>query len=238
MRKRKRNRRRKRGAAQPVRRKAPAFWVRHKGLLLWISAPAFVLALITLVYRYVSGGVRVEFSKSLEFGYEFAILNTGLFDQLIEQFHIISPTTLKGQTAIARTTQDVLATIDNGKVVLPGGNTIFSPVGDFRELDGVVISANSKVPFRLPPLTDRSWIQITAILLDIEYSTISQNLFLRQIDKVLRATGISSHNKRISFLFAYDYWMPVQAETVQDAISIVCREDMNMTLQQKSKLCR
>jgi hypothetical protein len=186
----------------------------------------------------VSGGVRVEFAKSLEHGYEFAILNNGPSDQLIEQFRIVSPTTQRGQKIIGRITKDVYATVDNGEVVLPGGNSWFLPAGDFRELDGVVIPANSKVPFRLPLLVDRSWIQIIAILLDIEYSTISQNLLLREVEKVLRAIGISSYNKRISFLVAYDYWMPVNAETVQDAINIVCREDMNMTLQQKSNLCR
>ena len=102
--------------------------------------------------------------------------------------------------------------------------TDFGLIGDFRELDGVPIKANSKTNFRVPPLNDRSWFQVTAALLDIEYSTTSKNLALRKIEKGLRHIGMADYKKRVSFLVIHDYWMPVKAETVQDAITLVCRE--------------
>jgi hypothetical protein len=220
--KRKRNRQRQKKVSQPTRTKDSTGWERLKGLWLWLRTPTFVVAGIALVYSYMSGGVQVEFSRSLESGYEFSIRNDGPSDQLIERFRIVSPTTPWGQFLLARTTKEVVATVDNGNVVLPGGNHWYMPVGDFRELDGVLIKANSKSSVRLPPLNDRSWFQVTAALLDIEYSTTLKNLALREIEKGLRYIGMADYKKRVSFLVIHDYWMPVKAETVQDAITLVC----------------
>ncbi len=177
----------------------------------------------------------VEFSKPLQSGYEFTLQNDGLFDRVIERFHIASPRTPWGQFLLARTTKEVVATVDNGNIILPGGNRFYMPIGEFRELDGVIIKANSKIPFRLPPLNDRSWYQITAALLDMEYSTASRNLVFRKIEKGLSRLGMINHQERISFLVFDGYWMPVKAETVQDAITLKCREDADM---QKSDLCK
>jgi hypothetical protein len=93
----------------------------------------------------------------------------------------------------------VVATVDNGTVVLPGGNHWYMPISDFRELDGVIIKANSKISFRLPPLNDRSWYESTAALLDVEYSTTSNNLALRKIEKGLSHLCIANYQERISF---------------------------------------
>ena len=95
----------------------------------------------------MNGGVHVEFSKSLESGYEFSLRNNGPSDQLIERFRVVSPTIPWWQFLLARTTKEVVATVDNGNVVLPGGNRFYMPIGDFRELDGVLIKANSKTTF-------------------------------------------------------------------------------------------
>jgi tetratricopeptide (TPR) repeat protein len=233
--KRKRNRQRQKKVSRPARTKDGTKGGRFKAFLIWLSAPAFILAVGGFVYRYVNADVQVEFSKSLESGYEFAIRNDSPSDQLIERFRVVSPTAPWGQFLLARTTKDVVATVDNGNVVLPGGNRFYMPIGDFRELDGVPIKANSKTNFRLPPLNDRSWFQITAALLDIEYSTTSENLALRKIEKGLSRLGIANYQKRISFLVIHDYWMPVKAETVQDAITLVCREDADL---RKSELCK
>jgi hypothetical protein len=194
--KRKRNRQRQKKVSQPPRTKEPSGWTRVKRFFVYLSAPAFVVASIALVYKYVNADVQVEFSKSLESGYEFVLRNDGPFDQLIERFHIVSPTTPWGQFLLMRTTKEVVATIDNGQVVLPGGNHWYMPIGDFRELDGVHIKANSKTNFRVPPLNDRSWFLVTAALLDIEYSTTSKNLALRKIEEGLRHIGMADYKKK------------------------------------------
>jgi hypothetical protein len=101
------------------------------------------------------------------------------------------------------------------------------PAESFRELDGIIIEANSKIPFRLPPLVDRSWLEVKAQLVDIEYSTIPQNSLIREIEKGLSVIGIVEHKKRLNFLVMDNHWIPVKAETGQDAITLACREEVN-----------
>ena len=234
--KRKRNPRQRKKVSQPTRTKENTGWERLKTFEFGFTGePRPFYHRNRCFVSYMSGGVQVEFSRSLESGYEFSIRNDSPSDQLIERFRVVLPTTPWEQFLLGRTTKDVVATVDNGNVVLPGGNHWYMPIGDFRELDGVLIKANSKRNFRLPPLNDRSWFQVTAALLDIKYSTTSKNLTLRKIEKGLSRLGIANYQKRISFLVIHDYWTPVKAETVQDAITLVCREDADL---QKSELCK
>ncbi len=197
-------------------------WSRIKGLILWLGAAGFLVLLATEAYKYFEADVRLEFSKALSSGYEFILHNDSPADQVVEKFRVLLPT--KEQDMIYKITKDIHASIDKNGVEFPGG-PFHMPAYEFKELDGQVVKGNSKIQFRLPPLADRSWLEPQAILLNIEYSTISQNHILQQIDKLIRNIGIKEKKVTIEYLVLNNYWTPVKAGNLRDAITQFCREE-------------
>jgi hypothetical protein len=99
---------------------------------------------------------------------------------------------------------------------------LFSRTTEFRELDGKDLSAGSTMKFRIPPLADSTWVQPEATLVNIEYSVISKNPALNTVEVILRLVGLSSGNKKASFLVLNNYWTPVQPGSIQSAITQAC----------------
>ncbi|WP_435626335.1 hypothetical protein [Candidatus Ferrigenium straubiae] len=158
--------------------------------------------------------------------------NVGPSDRVIEKFRVKPPL---GQQVIYKITQDIYAKFENGKVVLPGGPDTYIPAAEFKELNGQVISAKSQLKFRLPPLSDRSWLEPEAALIRIEYSSVQKNQALRAIEKALRALSIKESSATVDFLVLQNYWTPVKSGVLKDAIDQACRENSSVA---KFEVCR
>lgn len=199
----------------------------------WLGSTGLILAALTAWFTYLARDVELGFSKNLTLGYELQLKNTGPADQVVEKFRVLPPT---GQQVIYKITEDVSGTFHpDGTVSLPGGNKMYVPAAEFKELDGKEIPAQSTLKFRVPPLADRSWVQPEAALVDIEYFVISKNPFLYRVESALRLVGLSSGQKKASFLVINNYWSPVQPGSIKSAIAQACREDAMIA---KLSVCR
>lgn len=197
-------------------------WSRFKGLILWLGSAGFLVLFATTAYKYLDGDVRLEFSKALSSGYEFILHNNGPADQVVEEFRVLVPT--KKQDVIYKLTEGIYASVDENGIELPGG-PVYMPAAEFKEIDGQVIKGNSKIQFRLPPLADRLWLQPVAVLLNIEYTTISRNQILQKIEKLARNIGFKEKKVTVGFLVLNNYWTPVRVGNLQDAITQACRDN-------------
>jgi hypothetical protein len=216
---------------QPVVTK-PASFNAAKRLWLWLGGSGFLLAATGASFDYIHGELQLSYSQALGSAYELVISNTGPSDRVIEKFRVKPPL---GQQVIYKITQDIYANVENGKVILPGGPDTYVPAVEFKELDGQTISAKSQVKFRLPPLSDRSWLEPEAALIKIEYSSAPKNSTLRIIEEILRTASLKQPNTTADFLVLHNYWTPVKSGVLKDAISQACRENSSVA---KFEVCR
>lgn len=216
---------------QPVVAKPAPFGVATK-LWLWLGASGFLLAATGASFDYINGELQLSYSQALGSAYELVMSNTGPSDRVIEEFRVKPPL---GQQVIYKITQDVYANVENGEVVLPGGPDTYVPAAEFKELDGQTISAKSQIKFRLPPLSDRSWLEPEAALVKIEYSSVPKNVTLRMIEGILRAASLKQPSTTAEFLVLHNYWTPVKSGVLKDAISQACRENSTVA---KFEVCR
>lgn len=201
--------------------KAPQFGVAKK-LWLWLGASGFLLAGVSAIYDYINGELQVSYSQPLGSAYELVISNTGSSDRVIERFRVKPPL---DQEVIYKVTQDIYADVENGRIVLPGGNGSYVPAAEFKELDGHTISAKSQMKFRLPPLSDKSWLEPEAAIVNIEYSSYPKNRILGIIEKSLVSISLKNSDNTAGFLVLQNYWTPVKSGVLKDAISQACREN-------------
>lgn len=203
-----------------------------KKVWLWLGASGFLLAATGASFDYINGELQLSYSQALGSAYELVMSNTGPSDRVIEKFRVKPP---HGQQVIYKITQDIYANVENGQVILPGGPDTYVPAAEFKELDGQTISGKSQLKFRLPPLSDRSWLEPEAALVKIEYSSVPKNEALRIVEKVLRAVSLKQPDTTSDFLVLHNYWTPVKSGVLKDAISQACRENSSVA---KFEVCR
>lgn len=208
-------------------------------ILLWIKkyfaigVSGFFIVTLSFIYDFLKSDVQIYFDRSIPNGYEFNFKNTKPSDQQIISFRVLPP--IK-QEVIYEVIDNIYSTINkDGSVSIPGGPNIFVPAAEFKELDGVVLPSKSQYTFRLPPLSDRSWLEIKAALIDIEFSTVSNNYLLNKIEELAYTLKIIDLKKRVSFLVVNNYWTQVKTGSLNDAISQACRESSSLS---KISICK
>lgn len=186
-----------------------------------------VLALLLAgAYQYIEGSVSLEFVQALGRGYEFQIKNATPADKTITRFRVVAP---PHQHLIYRITQDTYAHQDpDGKVVLPGGNLSYIPAVEYKELDGRRVLANSDIKFRVPPLSDRPWMEPDAAIFSIRYDIESSNPMLSSLERVLNKTGLRSDEMTIKYLVVDNYWIPTNSDSPAEAIRVFCRDNEDL----------
>lgn len=205
-------------------------WIRRTGL--WLGSAGFLAIAFGYITDYLGRDVRLEFSQSLSSGYEFVLRNDGPSDQLIQSFRM-KP--LDKQKVIYTATEDVYATRNaDGMVTLPGGNISWVPAYEFKGADGLLLRAKSEKKFRLPPLSSTAWVQPDAALIDFEYTTISQNALLRNIESLFSSIGLNNNVRQASFMVIGNYWTAVEPGRFKDAIDQACSERAVLF---KSEIC-
>jgi hypothetical protein len=193
-----------------------------------------VLALLLAgTYQYIEGSVSLEFVQALGRGYEFQIKNATPADKTITRFRVEAP---PRQHLIYRITQDTYAHQDpDGKVELPGGNLSYIPAVEYKELDGRRILANSDIKFRVPPLSDRPWMEPDAAIFSIRYDMESSNPMLSLLEHVLTKMGLRSNEMTIKYLVVDNYWIPTNSDSAGEAIRVFCRDNEDLA---SAGICR
>lgn len=179
--------------------------------------------LLPVVYQYAEGGVSLEFVRALDRGYEFQLKNGTPSDKVVTLFRVLAPPT---QHVIFHTTQDLRAIrSQDGSVTLPGGNVSYIPATEYKELDGQTISANSDRKFRVPPLSDRPWMEPDAATFSIKYEIVSSNPVLSLLEHVFSAIGLRTAEQTVRYLVVNNYWIPTNSNSPAEAIQIFCRDN-------------
>ncbi|MFA4102481.1 hypothetical protein OQJ40_10060 [Serratia nevei] len=126
---------------------------------------------------------------------------------------------------IYKVTEDVYATRDEkGQITLPGGNQSYVPAAEFKELDGQRLSANASFKFRVPPLSNRTWMAPEAAIVDIRYEIDSSNPVLAAIEGIFDVLGFHSRQHTVRYLVIENYWTPSRSNSLNEAIRIFCRD--------------
>lgn len=200
---------------------------------MFLAGSGLLAMLVAGAYQYVEGSVSLEFVQALGRGYEFRITNATPADKTITHFRVVAP---PRQQLIYHVTQDIYAHQDpDGKVELPGGNSSYIPAVEYKELDGREISANSDIKFRVPPLSDRPWMEPDAAIFNIRYEIESSNPVLSSLEGVLNAARLRSNEKTIKYLVVNNYWIPTSSDSSGEAIHIFCRDNEDLA---SAGICR
>ena len=177
--------------------------------------------------------MSLEFVQALGRGYEFRLTNGTPADKTITRFRVVAP---PRQQLIYHITQDIYAHQEpDGKAELPGGNLSYIPAVEYKELDGRKILANSDVKFRVPPLSDRPWMEPDAAIFSIKYETESSNPMLSSLEHVLSKVGLQSSSETIKYLVINNYWIPTSSNSPGEAIRIFCRDNEDLA---SAGICR
>ncbi|WP_145997219.1 MULTISPECIES: hypothetical protein [Ralstonia] len=188
--------------------------------------------LATGAYQYLVGDVSLEFVQALNRGYEFQLKNATPSDKVVKRFRVSAPS----QQLVYHTTQDLYANITpDGKVELPGGNINYIPAAAYKELDGQKILANSEKKFRLPPLSDRPWMEPDAAIFSIQYEIESSNPILSSLEHALTWIGLRSTLVTVKYLVVSNYWIPTTSDSPGEAMRIFCRDNHGLA---SASICR
>ena len=199
----------------------------------FLVASGVLAVLLGVAYQYIEGSVSLEFVQALGRGYEFRLTNGTPADKTITRFRVVSP---PRQQLIYHITQDIYARQDpDGKAELPGGNLSYIPAVEYKELDGRKIRANSDVKFRVPPLSDRPWMEPDAAIFSIKYETESSNPMLSSLEHALSKVGLRSSSETVKYLVVNNYWIPTSSNSVGEAIRIFCRDNEDVA---SAGICR
>ncbi|AMV41738.1 hypothetical protein [Paraburkholderia caribensis] len=197
-----------------------------RGAWTFLAGSGILALLLAGAYQYVEGSVSLEFVQALGRGYEFQIKNATPADKIITRFRVVAP---PRQRLIYHITENTYAQQNpDGKVELPGGNLTYIPAVEYREFDGRRISANSDVKFRVPPLSDRPWMEPDAAIFSIRYEVESSNPMLSSLEHALNRTGLRSNDVTIRYLVVNNYWIPTNSDSPGEAIRIFCRDNEDL----------
>ncbi|MDH2395820.1 hypothetical protein QDQ39_08375 [Providencia rettgeri] len=202
-------------------------------IVIWLIAASGVCTLaFNFVFDYLTGDVTAKYIEPAGRGYKFKLVNNSSTDQIIENFKI---TPAPNQGFIFKITEDVHATVSETGISLPGGNISYIPAYEFTEMDGYILHAKSAKDFRIPPLSSRSYMTPESMVVYVEYSTKSNNMYLSQLEAFLSALNIKDGKKKEKYLITNNYWTPISNNNEIDAIQIACRDD---DIFSKSETCR
>jgi len=211
-----------------AKKERKGIWNRLNDKLLWLSSIGLLSFFTSWIYVYLMNDVDLRYSKRVGSGYEFSIENKSSTDREIEKLRVELDLT---QGIVGKFNRDVYASIKNGKVELPGGNGSYVPATEFEELDGVVISADSSINFRIPPLIAQNFISPDYLIADVVYKTKPTNNTLAIFEKVMGLAGLWKSEYKLRYLVANNYWTPVSAKKHIDVLKQACRENQNLSSQ-------
>lgn len=196
--------------------------IRHT--ITWLASAGFLVAATTPAYQHFFGNVSVEFVQSLQRGYEFQLKNDTPSDRVVKKFRVMPPSE---QQIIYKITKDIYGELDavNNTVSLPGGNIIEVPAARYKELDGRRVAANTSTKFRIPPLSDRTWAEPEASIIDLRLEIEPANAMLASIEKLLTVIGLHDKERTFRYLVINNYWVLASSSSVHEAIAVACRED-------------
>lgn len=207
---------------------------RLKKIVVWlvITIAAFIMA-ITLesIYKYVTCDIRIEYIKNLDRGYEFQVINDSPIDKKIDFLRVVQD---HSQKPIFKFIKNVYANYTNGTLSIPGGNMTRIPAYNYRAMDGYIVSSNSFVTFKLPPLSARNYLAPEAVIVFIEYKTEASNSFINKFESLFKIMGFSTKYKKKRYLVSEDYWTPIANNVRINPTEIVCRDDDALD---KSSMC-
>ena len=148
----------------------------------------------------------------------------------MKSFRIDPP---RRQNVIYSVTEDVYAENEGQRNVrLHGGNLIYVPAAEYKELDGQILLANSSLKFRVPPLADRTWLKTDAAIVDVHYELEPTNKVL----SLLNAIGIKNKVENFRYLVISNYWTSVSPSvSINEAIRIFCRDNVSTVTE---NICR
>lgn len=198
----------------------PKRWT-TKFLSLLIATGAIGLT-CTTAYKFLVGDIGLNFVKPEGRHYRFEISNDTPVDQVINSFTITYPP----QKPFAISTRDIYAKVlGNGKIDIPGGNLSTIPVLEYSEANGLVIPSGKTQTLFLPPTSSRNYLQLEASLFEINYETQPQTKPLRYVDSILKHLGFRHDIIKQRYFVTDNLWIKTNAQTVEDAIQIACRND-------------
>lgn len=191
-----------------------------KKIILWGISAGFATVIISWTIDYFGREIRLEYSKSLSSGYEFVLKNDGPSDQEVQSFRMKAP---NKQSVVYETDRDIVAPYKDGKILLP---KTWIPAYEYRGADGLKLAAKTEKKFRLPPLASEVWALPSAVLVEFEIKTNSQNSLLHSIEWTLERLNIQTNVTAVSFMVIRNYWTPVATGKFKDAIGEACRENI------------
>lgn len=201
-------------------------WLNDK--LLWLSAIGLLGFGTSWIYTYLMNDIDLRYSKRVGSGYEFSIENKSSTDREIEKLRVELDLT---QGIVGKFNRDVYVNMKNGGVELPGGNNSYVPATEFEELDGIVLSADSSINFRIPPLIAQNFISPDFLIADIVYQTRPTNSVLAVFEKLMTLAGLRNGEYKLRYLVANNYWTPVSTKKHINVLKQACRENQNLSSQ-------
>ena len=198
-------------------------------LFSFLAGSGFLLAVLTVAYQYLSGDASLEYVQPVGRAYEFKLTNNTPSDKVVLRFRVDPP---GNQQVMYETTKDIYLPLDSdGRVIPP---VSYVPAAEFEELDGQIISANSSFKFRIPPLSNLSWMRPNATIVNIHYQLESSNRLLQLFERALAIFGFNSNEYSSKYIVIDNYWIPSQSESIEEAVRIYCRENSDTV---STKLC-
>jgi len=193
-----------------------------KEWLSFLVGSGIFLVVLGSVFQYLTSNVSLEFIQPVGRAYEFQLKNNTPSDRVVQSFRVDLP---QEQMVISKLTEDVYVKMDEeGKVILPGGNKTYVPAAEFKELDGQVVSANSSLKFRIPPLMSRSSMSTEALIVDVRYETRPSRHVLACIENILDFAGIHLGRQNVRYLVIENYWTISRSTSINEALRVYCRD--------------
>jgi hypothetical protein len=168
--------------------------------------------------------VTLKYIGSAGRGYAFQLTNNSPIERKVTQLRVLPPTP---QNVVFATTRSVYGQLDeNGALLIPGGICSYVPAAEYREADGLVIPGNSSVTFRIPPLSDKDWVETSAAITDIRFGTRPSNLILAMTEDLLLACGAGRRDiqQTLRYLVIDSFWTPTKSDSLNEAIDAYCIE--------------
>jgi hypothetical protein len=198
-------------------------------ILKFFVAPGILIALFSTLYQYLTGGVSLEYIQAYERKYDFELKNQTPINWIIESFRfqpLVNQTILYKTTAPAYLKKGI-----DGQPIMP---ETFVPAAGFSELDGRVLQSNDTLKFRAPPLSNISYMQPSATVIDIDYKLRPSNKIIRLSEQILVYLGLHSDHTTIRYLVVDNYWSVTTSTSPEEAIRIYCRDNLD---QQSKSIC-
>lgn len=191
--------------------------------LIWLITATGVVSVISLkIADFFTGEVQIQEIKPWRRGYEFKLFNDTPTDQIIEKFRIYLADKSK---VVFRVDKEINGIFTKNGVTLPNGNTTSVPIGEFKEIDNVIVNTGKEVNFYVPPLVAVDYVIPEYVVVFVEYSTKSKNEYVAKLESVLVDLGFKDGKKKKKFLVINNHWTPINSDNDINALKLVCRDD-------------